>query len=166
MPEHFLWTNLFKKRAAQQKTLTDILKQIPIFSDLNARQIGKVEGICHDRFYKEGEKIFSEGEPGTAMYIIKSGEVKIYKTNNGADVHIATLAPGDFFGELALLDDAPRSAMAMTSVPSEIMGIDRNALNDLVTRDTWLGTSVMSRLAQMIGLRLKEASEKLKKHSE
>lgn len=166
MPEHFLWTNLFKKRLEQNKTLADILKEIPIFSDLTPLQIRKVENICHDRFYKKGEKVFLENEPGTAMYVIKSGEVKIYKKDEGTDVLIATLTTGDFFGELALLDNAPRSATAVCCVPSQIIGIDRNTLTDLVTRDPWIGTSVLQKLAQLIGMRLKEANEKLKKLTE
>lgn len=166
MAENYLWSNLFKKKHAQQKTLSDILKEIPLFLDLNGRELRKVEGICYDRFYKEGETIFYEGEPGTGMYVIKSGEVQILKKHQDKEILIATLSPGDFFGELALLDESPRSATARATVMSEIIGIFRPDLLDLVKRDPWSGSRILIRLSELIGLRLKEASDKLKKFME
>lgn len=163
MPEHFMWSNVFKKNSAQQKTLQDILKEIPIFSDLTSKELKKVEAICYDRFFKEGEQIFYEDEPGTGMYVLKSGEVHIFKKHEGRDVKIAVITAGDFFGELALLDESPRSAKAVTVMPSEIIGIYRPDLLDLVKRDPWIGSRVLFKLAQLIGMRLKEANEKLKK---
>ncbi len=166
MPEHFLWSNVFKKKTAAQKTLQDILKEIPIFSELSAKELRKVEAICYDRFYKEGEEIFHEGEPGTGMYIIKTGHVHISKKHEEHETQIAALEPGDFFGELALLDESPRSATAIATAASEIIGIYRPDFLDLIKRDPWAGTSILLKLAELIGMRLKEASEKLKKISD
>ncbi|HEV2356335.1 MAG TPA: Crp/Fnr family transcriptional regulator [bacterium] len=78
------------------------------------------------RRYKAGEPVFREGDPGTALYVIDSGEVKILLGGaEGKEVILSLLTPGEFFGELALLDGEPRSADAVATVPTELLVLSR-----------------------------------------
>jgi len=96
------------------------------------------------------------------MYIIKSGAVKIITQVNDTEEELAQLGVGDLFGELALLDESPRSATAVAIEKTELIAIFRPDFFDLMTRDTQLGLKIALKLAQMIGTRLRMANERLK----
>jgi CRP-like cAMP-binding protein len=82
------------------------------------------------RHFKRNEKIFHQGDPGDSLFIIESGSVKVVllSSEGAEDAIIAILGPGMFFGELALLDGAPRSASAIAVEPSETLSLDRGLL--------------------------------------
>jgi CRP-like cAMP-binding protein len=78
------------------------------------------------RRYAKGEVIFLQGEPGTCLYLVAAGQVKIALTSaEGDEVELARLGPGEFFGELALLDGEPRSADAIATAPTELLLLPR-----------------------------------------
>ena len=158
-----LWSNIFKSRAGAdgEQHIADILKRIPVFEDLSRRELAAVERILHKREYQEGEFIFHQGEPGVGMYIIHHGKVEIVH-EPGKKV-LAELGDGEFFGELALLDESPRSASAMAMVPSKILGFFQPDLFGLIERDPKLGVKIVLRLASSIGERLRRANEQLEK---
>ena len=96
------------------------------------------------------------------MYIIQEGTVKIYKTlSDGSDKELAILKNGDFFGELALLDESPRSASAVARESSHILGLFRPEFFDILERKPKLGIKVTTKLAQMIGNRLRITNTEL-----
>jgi CRP-like cAMP-binding protein len=89
-------------------------EQDPAFADLTARERRGVAAIVHKREYKAGEPVFYQGDPGWGMYIIREGEVSIrISEGDGEDKELAVLTDGDCSGELALLDESPRSATAI-----------------------------------------------------
>ena len=85
------------------------------FKDLTAQDIEALDTVCAEEMFKSNEIIFPEEGPGDKMYIIKSGSVKINKKVKGQENTIAVLNPGEFFGEMALLDGMPRSAAAKSA---------------------------------------------------
>ena len=88
-----------------------LLKKVNLFSGLNETEIESIAGYCVERSFNEGEMILRQGISGVGLYIIISGKVKIVKrTSTGENVDMAELGPGDFFGEMTVLDNAPRSA--------------------------------------------------------
>jgi CRP-like cAMP-binding protein len=109
--------------------------------------------------YKPDEAIFHQGEPGVGMYIIVTGSVHILTGQNGPV--LAELTDGEFFGELALLDESPRSATAVARTPCSILGFFQPDLFGLIERDPNLGVKIVLRLARSIGERLRRASERL-----
>jgi CRP/FNR family transcriptional regulator, cyclic AMP receptor protein len=159
-----IWSNVFKLRSegTGQTQITEILKKIPVFEDLTKRELGAIERILHKREYRQDELIFREGEPGVGMYIIESGKVRIV-TETGKRT-LAELAEGEFFGELALLDESPRSATAVAIQPSVILGFFQPDLFGLIERNPQLGVKIVLRLARSIGERLRRANEQLQKH--
>jgi CRP/FNR family transcriptional regulator, cyclic AMP receptor protein len=159
-----IWSNVFKLRSegTGQTQITEILKKIPVFEDLTKRELGAIERILHKREYRQDELIFREGEPGVGMYIIESGKVRIV-TETGKRT-LAELAEGEFFGELALLDESPRSATAVAIQPCSILGFFQPDLFGLIERNPQLGVKIVLRLARSIGERLRRANEQLQKH--
>ncbi|MFN3533568.1 MAG: AI-2E family transporter [Candidatus Brocadia sp.] len=120
------WENIFKKTKDNKNNVLDLLKGIPILGDLSKEELREFERIAHRRYFEPSEHIFWEGEPGVGMYIIKKGTVKIYKTSaEGKNEDLAILKDGDFFGELALLDESPRSASAIAMEACHILGFFR-----------------------------------------
>ncbi len=90
--------------------LVTFIEKIPLFSSIPQDQLLEISKQFEPVFFKKGEIIFNEGDPGDSMYIIKSGSVSVYAENNGSEAFIASLHRGDFFGELALLTESSRMA--------------------------------------------------------
>ncbi|MCG2722780.1 MAG: cyclic nucleotide-binding domain-containing protein [Thermodesulfovibrionales bacterium] len=158
-----IWENIFKLRQKASDEIDAILLKIPVFQDLNNRELKKIKRILHQREYRSNEIIFKEGDIGLGMYIILGGEVQIVC---GPDNHVLTeLCGGDFFGELSLLDDAPRSAAAIAKSPCVMLCFFKPELIDLISRDPQLGCKILFRLAWVIGERLKSTNEQLKEIS-
>ena len=89
------------------------LKKIPLFANLTTDHLQKVGAIATQKQLKANERVFQEGDVGTEMYIIASGKVRISKMVQGVgEEALAVLEPGSYFGEMALIDDTPRSADA------------------------------------------------------
>jgi CRP-like cAMP-binding protein len=126
-----------------------------VFNDLK-----KIELIVHQRTFMPDEIIFYERQPGTGMYIIKKGLIKLTKTVNEERVKIGELKDGEFFGEMALLDEYPRSAEATAVEKTEALGIFRPDLFDLIESNPKLGYKILLRLSKRLASRLRETTEK------
>lgn len=165
---NFIWKNLFKDKSYIQDNTLDLLRKVPIFADLKDGELKEFQRIAHNRSYSPKETIFWEGEPGVGMYIIQKGRVQITKNCevDAGGTLLAELKDGDFFGELALLDDSPRSACAFAAEETEVIGIFRPDLVALFDRKSSLGINVLFKLADMIGHRLKATNQELEKLQE
>lgn len=156
------WGDIFKKSSAPAEDIIATLRGIPLFADMKKQELREFEKIMHRRVFKANEPIFWEGEPGVGMYIVKSGSVGIYKIlPDKAKEEIALLSKGEFFGELALLDESPRSATCISRERSEIIGLFRPDLFNLLSRKPRLGSKFLFQLAAVIGERLKSTNREL-----
>lgn len=162
-----IWGNgLFKKKNKEDNIFTT-LKKVPIFSDLTPKELTEVEKIVHRRRYKKNETIIHAGDPGLGMYIIVNGSVEIVEEDEKAGKRtLAKLSDGSFFGDMALLDEDPRSASAIALVDSDVMGFFRPDFLDLIYRKPKLGIKVLLALARVIGKRLRHTNELLAKIQE
>jgi len=158
--EDIFWRNIFRRKD-KDDGLKPLLRRTPLFSNLSDRELEKVERIVHRRTYSGGEVIFRQGDVGVGMYVIKSGGVDIVYRADGLTQKLAHLEAGDFFGEMALLDESPRSASAVACGPTEAIGFFRPDLLDLVERAPRLGVKILLNLAQLIAIRLRKANEAL-----
>ncbi|HEY9166232.1 MAG TPA: cyclic nucleotide-binding domain-containing protein [Candidatus Kryptonia bacterium] len=157
-----LWFNFFRQHAEEDKTVETLLSKVPIFSQLDRRELTKLAAIVHKREYTAGELVFSKGDPGLGMYVIEEGEVEIVIAGpNGSPKVLALLETGDFFGELSLLDESPRSATASVKHDSKIIGFFRPDLIDLLDRSPKAGTKILFKLGEVIGTRLRITNEQL-----
>ena len=86
--------------------IEEFLGRVPIFANCTAEEIAAIAGVAQEGFFQPGQIIVTQGTPGQAFYMITSGKVEILRDGNS----LGAFGPGDFFGEMALLDSAPRSA--------------------------------------------------------
>ena len=103
------------------------LRRVPLFEGLEQPHLKALAEKTTERSFKKGEVLFFEGEPGDALYIVNTGTVKVYRVaEDGREKTLALLGAGEFFGEMALLDEGPRSAIAETLEPCELYLLHRN----------------------------------------
>ena len=98
--------------------------------------------------YPAGAKIYREGEIGTDMFTIRSGEVEITRTVNGETLTLARHGKGEFFGEMSLLEDMPREATARARTDVELIRMDGAALEEMLRRDPDIAIRMMRRLSR------------------
>src|SRR4051812_20087451 len=111
----------------------EALAEVPLFAGLDDNERAILAERVDLTTITEGEKLFEYGDPGDWMMLIKSGEVEIsVKTKTGEKVYLETAGPGDFFGEISLLDVGPRSAAAYVTKSGEAIVVDREDLDELL----------------------------------
>lgn len=158
-----LWTNIFHKKL-DEESLAYFLKHLPIFSELSPRSLAILEDIVHVRNYKANETVFEESDPGSGMYMIRSGVVKIYvKDQNGEEDELARLIPGGFFGETTLTAPAPRTASARTLEKTELVGLFRADILELAERHPAISNSIFLGLTRVVSERLQAASLEIRR---
>jgi len=157
-----IWGNIFKGKNDANQSVRHFLRNIPLFAKLRKRELRDIEHLIHRRQYKSSEVIFWQNEPGVGMYIVQSGEVGIYADYDSPEQkQLATLCQGDFFGEMALLEDDNRSATAVALGDSQLIGIFHPDLFDLFQRKPELGIKVLATLANMLAQRLRKTNLEL-----
>jgi CRP/FNR family cyclic AMP-dependent transcriptional regulator len=112
----------------------------------------------YGRDFPAGAVVFEEGDPGSRMYVIQSGEVRIVKRVGAREITLARLGAGEAFGEMALLEDQPRSAAAVVEAAARILVIDEAAFDDLVRRNG----EIALRLLRRLSARLREANRQIR----
>jgi len=157
---------ILQKIRGKEGDILPVLRTIPIFEGLGFNDLKKIELIVHKRTFMPNEVIFYERQPGAGMYIIKRGLIKLTKTVNEERVKISELKDGEFFGEMSLLDDYPRSAEATAVEKTEALGIFRPDLFDLIEHNPKLGYKILLRLSKRLASRLRETTEKKLKEIE
>jgi CRP/FNR family cyclic AMP-dependent transcriptional regulator len=120
--------------------------------------------VVYEREYQENEFIFETDQPGAALFIVQSGEVSIEILDSEVEItQIAILGKHSFLGELALLDESPRSASARALVPTKVYALFRKDLDRLCESNPDITTQIYKSLASLIGSRLKATNELIEK---
>ena len=128
-----------------------MLKDVGGFEGLSDEQIGLLTNRAAVRTYSKGAIIVSEGDEGNSLFLIQSGSVKAFLSDeNGREVVLSTQGPGEYFGDLALFDDEPRSASVMALEPCKVMIITRQQLRDAIKEDPDIGFSLLHGLAKRV----------------
>lgn len=136
----------------------DLLRIVPIFTELDDKVLKKIVDIGLERKYTKNSIVFLEEEIGAILFIIISGKVKIVRTDDeGKEVILSILGTGDFFGEMALLDGLPRSATVVALDKTELFIIHRREFLELMENSPQIATSLMNELTR----RLRKANEQI-----
>jgi CRP-like cAMP-binding protein len=136
-------------RPAAPAALRALLESVPLFRDLGQDELATLAASLRTRRYRRGEVIFHQGDPGDALHIIISGRVKISSpSESGVEAILTTLRPGEFFGSLALLDGAPRSASATAIEATETLILPRDRFRQLVNDWPEIRDHVFAELAR------------------
>jgi len=137
------------KRHDNQAALA--LQSVPFFSNLQNDEVNELAGRLVLRRFGIGQVIFHHGDPGGLLYIISHGKVKItHSTPEGQEALLAILGSGDFFGELALLDDSPRSATAEALEPTETLTLHRSDFRRFIGSNPAFAMHVLQSMARAI----------------
>lgn len=134
-----------------KQNATFALQQVPFFSRLNNEEASSLAEKLILRRFNTDQIIFHLGDPGGLLYIITSGKVKIsYSNPDGQEALLAILGPGDFFGELSLLDASPRSATAEAIEPTETHTLDGDTFNLFLDNTPGFAHHVLAVLATRV----------------
>jgi len=102
--------------------VTDLLRNLPLFRGLAADELAALARLMAPRTAKKEETILAELEPGDSLFVIAAGKVKVSLIGeSGREVILSVLGPGEFFGEMSLLDGEPRTATAVTLAPTQVL---------------------------------------------
>src|SRR5215210_7566178 len=124
------------------------LAKVPLFAELRCEEFERLSADLRRRRYPKGAVIFWRGDPGSTLYIVESGWVKIVVTGQeGQEAVLAVLGPGKFFGDLALLDGRPRSADAVAAEECELWLLGRDALVRAIEAHPRLALALLAALA-------------------
>lgn len=139
-------------------TSIDMLRRVPLFSDLPEEDLERLARVAVRKTYPKENVIFFEQDEGDSLFIISRGSVKIAKiSDEGKEVILAILGPGEFFGDMSLLDNQPRSATVIAVEETEVSAIRRKEFLSQIQENPQLAVKLMSVLSQ----RLREANRKI-----
>jgi CRP/FNR family transcriptional regulator, cyclic AMP receptor protein len=142
--------------------MIQLLKKINLFETLVEPELEKIGKLCRPENAAKGAVIFKEGDPGDRCYIILQGEVRISKfIPNIGEEALAVLKAGDYFGEMALIDNFPRSAHAIANTGAELLSINKTELDKVLIMDRDLGYKLLWAFTRTLSKRLRETNEKM-----
>jgi CRP-like cAMP-binding protein len=130
---------------------SEVLADVTLFSGCNSKELAKIAALATEVEIPEGKALAREGQPGREFYVILDGKAAV--SIDGSEV--ATLGPGDFFGEMALLDQGPRVATVMASTPMEVAVLDPREFSTLIEEHPAVARKVLKVMAH----RLREAEK-------
>ncbi len=140
-----------------------IWAEATMFSELGRREQAEIERILKPLSKKAGEMVFSQGDPGDGLYIVASGSVSIFQQEKDeTHLKLTEVRTGAFFGEMALLGDAPRSASAVAAEDAELLLLNRSDLLELAETRPRIGVKIVMQLSQIVAERLRRTNRSLK----
>ena len=140
---------------------TDILQHIFLFRNLDFSEAREVLDICYPEHRLAGDKIIEENAVGQALYLIKNGKVRVYKGGKDMGKPLATLGPGDMFGEMSLIEDVLTSANVVAETNVELIVIHRSEFEQLLSRNQALALKIYKSFCKVLSDRLRKATTRI-----
>ena len=160
------WGAVFdrKSKAKIERSIIDVLKEVPIFEELSNREIQNIARIAYQRQYNAGEVIIHEGQSAAGMYIMVDGQAEVTKAlEDGTILHLTTLENSGLFGDVGLLDSSPRTATVRATRDSSILGFFRPELLELMNSNPRLASKVIFKLGQILTARFRFIHDEFEK---
>ena len=130
---------------------SELLSQVPLFSSLGSDDLERLSSSLQLRRYDRGTLIFQQGDVGTDLFIIRQGEVTIRLSSpDGREVSLALLRQGDAFGELSLLDDAPRSTDAVARDETHLLSLHQEDFRRFLSERPQVAMGLLAVLSRMV----------------
>lgn len=138
--------------------LLPTLAAVPLFANIPQPELVKLAAMARQENYAKNAEIMAEGDRSSGLYILLSGKVKVVlRSEEGKEIILAILNPTEFFGEMALLDEAPRSADIVAMAPTTVLVIAKSEFKNWLQRQPEMAFVIIKTLAQ----RLREADRKI-----
>lgn len=146
----------------KERDVLEALGKISLFSGLTNAHLKRLAGIGIHQSYKKNDMIFAEGDRGDCFYLIMAGAVRISRSLPGlGEEALAVLRTGNYFGEMSLIDDAPRSADARCHESCKVFIIKKSDLEDLLFMDRDLAYEILWCFVRTLTQRLRETNDKM-----
>lgn len=129
---------------------SDYLRRVPLLQDLEEPDLRKMAGRTREEVYMAGTRIVEIGEPGECLYLILDGEVRVVFPGRDGDFELARLGTGDFFGEMALLNDQPRSATVSAVSPVRALVLDKSDFRQMIVESPKLALKLLQAMSQRV----------------
>jgi CRP/FNR family transcriptional regulator, cyclic AMP receptor protein len=126
--------------ALRKNAKVELIKGVPLFSELGKRELNEVASIADEIDLREGKELTVEGQPGREFFVIVEGDAAVRQ----GDREINRLTAGDFFGEIALVEDRPRTATVVAETPIRALVITDRSFRTLLDRSPEIESKVMS----------------------
>ncbi len=140
----------------------EALARVPLFDGLSREALALIAAVAKEESQPRGARLFSYGEVGQKLYVIVDGKVRISREVAGmGEEALAVLGAGEVFGEMALLDETPRSADATAHESCRLLVISKEAFDDLLFLHKDLAFEVLWSCVRMLSARLRETNDKL-----
>ena len=140
------------------KVSTTVLRNVPLFAGFTDEQLAMLAAVITRRGVPRGAMLMAEGDPTDSLYIVLSGRLKVMMSDSdGKEVILSLIGPGEFFGEMGLIDDSPRSASVVTIEPCELLSISKRDFKKCLAENFEMSMAVMRGLVR----RLREADRKI-----
>jgi CRP/FNR family cyclic AMP-dependent transcriptional regulator len=142
--------------------IVDLLQRVPLFSELSAPELERISQVAVPRSYPPDTRVFHEGDPGDACYIVREGSCRVTREHpDGRAITLATLGPGAIFGELAMLDGEKRSASVEATENVELVALPAGDMRRLIREHPEMAEKLVIALTR----RLREANERITRQS-
>jgi len=133
---------------AKGRPEVELISRVPLFDGLSRAHLGRVAALTEETTYNAGRVIVEKDSPGRAFYVIVDGTAKVVKGKIVTARREAELGPGDFFGELALLDGERRAATVIATTQLTTVRIERNAFRRLLREEPELALKLLEGMAK------------------
>src|SRR5687768_13830659 len=136
----------------------ELFRKFALFAELDDRELTSIAAVAKSRKYSKDDVIFHADESGDVFCLIRDGKVKVTMISpEGKEIILSILGPGDFFGEMSLLDDEPRSATVVALEPLELLTIWRSDFLQILGENFSIAKKVLAELSS----RLRNASNRI-----
>jgi len=132
------------------ENVDEVLAKVHIFNRLNKRDLRKLAKLCVPKSFAKGDTVVEEGATGLGLFVITSGSVEVFKGKDSDRTELGTMESGDILGEIALIDDQPRSASAVALAPTECLLLTRDSFDTLVKKEPEIAWCIVPNLAERI----------------
>jgi CRP-like cAMP-binding protein len=149
-------------REEERDSAIELLRRVPLFSELSHEDLERIGRVAVPRSFPKGVRVFHEGDQSDACYVVRSGDLRVTRQHpDGRAIALATLGPGDFFGELAMLDGEARSASVETLTDCEVLALPAADVRGMLHGSSEITVKLVVALTR----RLREANERLARQS-
>ncbi|MFA6985253.1 MAG: DUF1003 domain-containing protein [Arenimonas sp.] len=130
---------------------TPLLRSIPLFEGLSEEDLAALGGALERRPFAAGTMIFAQGDSGSSMYIVETGDINIHLPGDASRrISLKDIARGEYFGELALFDEMPRSASALATTDTVLLELPRDTLEDYLARRPRVALAILRTMSERL----------------